>query len=692
MRKKKLFIAATALLALVSCTSDTYLGDQEALRGDVPISFDMSSPALTRTDKAGGEAASDLNNNFVVFGYKTMSGPTKQTVFTNYQANYVANTAYTTASNSANWEYVGYKNLAADMTEHEGVTEFSAKTGSGLANEAAIDQSIKYWDFSATNYKFYAYSLGTGKTGSSTTWANASLMSNNDTYTLQGDQEQLSACYISELLTVDNPSGSTPTEVNLRFLTIKSKLQLGFYETIPGYSVKELKFYATSGAGSSTTTPALYQDYTAPAEPTLPKAGTYTVTFDENGKPQLAWAAAESDGTQENVTFDAIATDELKTKEYKEDTTDPEQKLYLGRSSNTATMTAVKEVLPYAVGADLTLKVDYTLVSRDGTGETIEAVGATAVVPAAFTQWKPNYKYTYLFKISDKSNPLIGGVEGLYPITLDAVVAAEQGGSQETITTISEPSITTYAKESAALTNQEYVTGNNIYAVVEDQALTESNPTLTVGTNAKLYFVTLDEGADQEITEISVGNALVNGTPNATDKTWTVTDASSKKMVVTDTEASLLTAFTSIPEEDSPTGIAITVKGAKFTPAVTYVQVPENTDLTEGVTYYTSSTGEGGAAAGASDKATASTFRKTSEATGAYVIEYSRGAINNPYIAATGTFVTGTKYYTDATGETEVDTSSFVNGETSVTSYFVANPEYKPAVKIYKVIRVVPAP
>lgn len=693
MIKKKLFIAATALLALVSCTSDTYLGDQEALRGDVPISFDMSSPALTRTDKAGGEAASDLNNNFVVFGYKTMSDDSKQTVFTNYQANYDANTAYTTASNSANWEYVGYKNLAADMTEHEGVTAFSAKTGSGLANEAAIDQTIKYWDFSATNYKFYAYSLGTGKTGSSTTWANASLMSNNDTYTLQGDQEQLSACYISELLTVDNPSGSTPTEVNLRFLTIKSKLQLGFYETIPGYSVKELKFYATSGAGSSTTTPALYQDYTAPAKPTLPKAGTYTVTFDENGKPQLAWAAAKSDGTQANVTFDAIATDELKTREYKEIEITPDEKLYLGRSSNTASMTAVKEVLPYAVGADLTLKVDYTLVSRDNSGETIEAVGATAVVPAAFTQWKPNYKYTYLFKISDKSNPLIGGVEGLYPITLDAVVAAEQGGSQETITTISEPSITTYAKESAVLTNQEYVTGNNIYAVVEDQALTESNPELTVGTNAKLYFVTLEAGADQEITELSVGNALVNGTQNATDKTWTVTDASSNKMVVTDTETSLLTAFTSIPAEDSPTGIAITVNGAKFTPAVTYVQVPENTDLTEGVTYYTSSTGEGGAAAGASDKATASTFRKTSEATGSYVIEYSRDAQGgNPYIQATGKFVTGTKYYTDATGETEVNTSGFTEGSTDVSTYYIANPEYKPAVKIYKVIRVVPAP
>lgn len=622
MRKKKLFIAATALLALVSCTSDTYLGDQEALRGDVPISFDMSSPALTRTDKAGGEAANDLNNNFVVFGYKTMSDDSKQTVFTNYQANYVANTAYTTASNSANWEYVGYKNLAANMTEHEGVTAFSAKTGSGLANKAAIDQTIKYWDFSATNYKFYAYSLGTGKTGSPITWANASLMSNNDTYTLQGDQEQLSACYISELLTVDNPSGSTPTEVNLRFLTIKSKLQLGFYETIPGYSVKNLKFYTTKDATPSGTTPALYQDYTAPAKPTLPKAGTYTVTFDENGKPQLAWAAAASDGTQENVTFDAIATDELKTKEYKEDTTDPEQKQYLGRSSNTASMTAVKEVLPYAVGADLTLKVDYTLVSRDGTGETIEAVGATAVVPAAFTQWKPNYKYTYLFKISDKSNPLIGGVEGFYPITLDAVVAAEQGGSQETITTISEPSITTYAKESAVLTDDVYKTKNNIYIAVEDGS---TNPTLTLNqtskqSSANLYFVTLQDGAVQVITEMSVANAIAAGTESPTG-TWTVTDAAGKDMVVT--KIDLLSTFTTIPAADSPSGVDLSINGAKFRPVPTYEQIPENDDLSVGDTYYKANTEDAESfVAGASAKADASTYSMTATGAGYYAFEY----------------------------------------------------------------------
>lgn len=575
----------------------------------------MGTPAITRaaSDKTGSDAASDLNNNFVLFGYKTMSDNSKQTVFSNYQANYADNTASTTESNSANWEYVGYKNLTADMTGNTGV---AGNTTSGL------DQTIKYWDYSASNYKFYAYSLGAGKTTAgepaTTTYANGSLMTTSDTYTLQGDQDELAACYISELKTISEPNGSTPTVVDLRFLSIKSKIQLGFYETIPGYSVKLLKFYDSSSDESSDGTPVLFAGSSI-----LPKEGTYTITFDANGKPLLAWAAAAENGTQANISFSSTLTNYAAI-DYQE----PVGTVYLGRASNAATKTEIKDVLPYATGVDLTLKVDYTLISRDGTNETIEVKGATAKVPAAFTQWKPNYKYTYLFKISDNTNGQVGEVTGLYPITLDAVVASEQDGSQETITTVSEPSITTYAKASAVLTKDEYVTGNDIYVVVEDGA---TNPALTVSTNAKLYFVTIESGAAQGITEETVKNALVNGTPNSTDKTWTVTDALTKKLVVTDTESSLLSAITQIPAADSPTGVDLTVNGAKFKPAVTYVQVPENTDLTKGVTYYTSNTGEGGAAAAASAKATASTYRKTSDATGCFVFEYKDSSNNKHY-------------------------------------------------------------
>ena len=42
------------------------------------------------------------------------------------------------------------------------------------------------------------------------------------------------------------------------------------------------------------------------------------------------------------------------------------------------------------------------------------------------------------------------------------------------------------------------------------------------------------------------------------------------------------------------------------------------------------------------------------------------------YVAATGTYQTGTTYYTDSTGATEVDTTSFTDGVTDVSSYYVA--------------------
>ena len=42
------------------------------------------------------------------------------------------------------------------------------------------------------------------------------------------------------------------------------------------------------------------------------------------------------------------------------------------------------------------------------------------------------------------------------------------------------------------------------------------------------------------------------------------------------------------------------------------------------------------------------------------------------YVKATGTFVDGTTYYTDDTGATPVDSSSFVEGTTDVSNYYVA--------------------
>lgn len=553
--KKNLLIAAIAITALASCSSNDFVGDEspQTSSGNVgAISFTSGTPAVTRA--SGSDAAGLLNNNFVVFGYKTVNS-TSSKVFDNYQVNYVASTANTTESNSAGWEYVGYKNLPYGTGTK--TNEVVTLNYDGVATNAAttgVNQSIKYWDFAATSYDFFAYSLGAGDTNAGTTWAKASAMSNS-TYTLEGTGAQLATCYISNKKSV-TPS-TNATEVDLEFRSFMSQIELKFYETIPGYSVKELKFYSDGVANSNSGE----QPFLFTTEEVIPSGGKYTVTFDNNGKALLAFDTQTASNVS-SIAFDQTLTSYATESDYRETYT---ANTYIGRTSNAATSTAPVPVLPNPQNTSaLNLRMDYTLVSRDGTGEEIDVKGATAVVPAVYAQWQPNYKYTYIFKITD---------DKLIPITLDAVVTDSQDGLQETITTVSETSITTYAKDEMVTAKNEYLTGANIYVVVGNgTALTVSGAT----PNAKLYTATVEAGAAQGITEATVANAIAHGTYDSNNKTWTVTDANSKNMVVT--EATGLSAVTAIDADDSPTGVAINVNGAKFTPAAEGTFVFEYTD------------------------------------------------------------------------------------------------------------------
>ena len=258
---------------------------------------------------------------------------------------------------------------------------------------------------------------------------------------------------------------------------------------------------------------------------------------------------------------------------------------YLGRASNSASYAGglvssegkYFTILPYEDGTNLTLRIKYTLVSTDGSGEEITVDNASAVVPAEYTKWNPNYAYTYIFKISDYTNGTTGTdgdgnpVTGLTPITFDAVVIDSEDGLQETITTVSSPSITTYAKGEVVTKKNEYLVGNNIYAIVNKDGV---NQTLTVGTNAWLYTATIAGGAAQNLTEASINNALAYGKFDSSAKTYTVTDANGKDLVVTLNTG--LTAVDAIPAADSPSGNELsfgTGKLGKFTPATagTYV-------------------------------------------------------------------------------------------------------------------------
>ena len=516
--KRKLLYLTTIILTLAGCASEDYVGNEElheVNENGRPVTFNLIAAPKTRA--VGGSAAADmLNSSFVVYAQKKFTSPAStQKVFDNYLVQYADNSASTTTSNSAGWEYVGYYNLPnGKITGHAGIP--TATTG-------RVEQSIKYWDFSADHYEFLAYSLGKGgdpENSVNTKYADAtalyyddktsSSVPADDDYTgykfkLTGSADQLQACYVSNLEKVA-PSYSN-TQVQLKFRKLESKVRIALYETIPGYSVNDVKFYATSAATESGNEAYLYGSANF-----IHTDGSFTVTYDDDPNstsinPSLTWEAGSSDAPAANLSFGnttgaGSTWTGWASKEYLEATGS-----YLGRTSNTATMSDYQYVLPNPSNtANLNLKIDYTLVSRDGYGEEIKVKGVTAAVPATYAQWLPNYSYTYIFKITD---------ENLYPITLDAIVTQNVDGKQETITTVSEPSITTFGvvNNKYSVGKSEYEAGADIYATI-----VKNNSVITPVTgdagNVKVYSVAYKSGATAEqiaanpITETNVANSI----------------------------------------------------------------------------------------------------------------------------------------------------------------------------------------
>lgn len=587
---KKILFFAAAITVMVGCTNDNVVSENPEfpVSGEMkPISFGSFAAATTRADYTGKTAADMLGDKFVVEGVKSNGTvATQEVVFDHYNVNFVENTANTTTSNSSGWEYVA-------QAKHD--------------HASIAAQSIKYWDYGKSQYDFIAYSAGSATPNYTATYDNtkvqisaidASKMNGVDSdsdgkidqgaYTIKGKATELAKVYIADMVTAyrDESPSDYQKEVEFKFRSLSAKVRLALYETVPGYSVKDVVFYTSASAAATDGEAHLYTT----GGDVFNEEGTYVVYFPTTGstntsatdynKAHVEFQPATS-GTGQDKAFGAL--DNFVSTEVAEAADD-----YLGRSSNAATYAGTSGdhyytiVIPNETGAVLNLKVDYTLISTDGSGEEINVTGATAQVPAEFANWKSGYAYTYIFKISQNTNGVTNptaGPAGLYPITFDAVVLnSEVDGIQETITTVATPSITTYAKGAVVTTNDEYTDGDNIYVMVNKGG---SNVTLaTTGTiNAKLYTVTLESGAAQTINEASVANALANGTEAPTG-TWTVTDANGKKMVVTANSG--LSNAAKIAADDAPDGNAVTINGAVFTGAASTTYVFEFIDTADG--------------------------------------------------------------------------------------------------------------
>ena len=526
----KYFLYAASALALASCSSDDFLGENSGNGQNAANSVINFGGGTTKTTRATSNSTYKIENlrknGFWVYGTKHSAtedntANNDQAVYTNYLLAYKEGTANKTQSNTAGWEYVGIDNSL--YREH--VTP--------KVDEA---QTIKYWDYSAVAYTFYAATANPddvkdGKVIIKKTLEDAdaegTVYTKGYEVTLK-DGANWDQLYFADRKVINKSKDAEHAkhdvyggEVNFTFRNALTKVRVAMYEIVPGYSVSIDKFYYTKD-GESTQTTVATDKFTADANNTPLETSTegvkYKVVYynDKDADGQLEnqpkmLPNATGEGAQKKVfkigdgkTLIGSADDtksgtELSTiiTEPTYDTKDGKYTLFMPQADNNKT---------------LNLKLDYTLTSLDGSKEQIHVKGATATIPAKYLCWRPNYAYTYIFKISDNTNGSTGDEKdpaGLYPITFDASVVVTEDGNAEFISAMGESTITTFAVKDGKYQhgNAEYVNNSDLYATVVDKE--KKTVTLEAG-NTKVYKLTDAGAGDTKLSEALVANWIAN--------------------------------------------------------------------------------------------------------------------------------------------------------------------------------------
>lgn len=514
--KKYLFIAASAL-ALASCSSEDFVGTEGGnveTGANQAINFSGNAGKITRATSNEGTPEKMLDYQFKVYGVKKMrkNGVDMfEPSFTNYSVWY--DEAKNTTSNTNGWEYVGNKK---DATYGFGNVK--------LQN----DQYIKYWDYAAEEYHFVAGSPISAftynknadintvgmKIPSATITGLAGHININKTETaLKTDP-----VYVATPIVVKKEKYQEP--VTFEFNRQQAMVRVGIYETIPGYSITEINFYDADGKVQSITE----------ADGKESKGTNIILT---SSTENYFVGGSNVEGT---ITYDWTGRTPSYTYVYTETGLTKSPNWYAGKLGTLATTSTAEVTDLYGTDGDMSkngyftviptpsattaapilIKCDYTLNADDHSGETIKVTGATAAIPAAFSKWEVNTRYTYLFKISQNTNGYTGdepNKAGLYPITFAAVVKGSTDAMQGTVTTVSTPSITTYQESSVTDASVEYKINKAIYATATNDKGEEFTLT-TNGTavgNVQVYKLSKERNeAELQVSEV-VKAEITNG-------------------------------------------------------------------------------------------------------------------------------------------------------------------------------------
>ena len=347
---KHIFIISALAICLLSCSTPEQddLLIPEPLKGSISFGGNSGTWQDAPTTRANKETGLEtISKSFKVWGYKTIEGNKAdgfdhyQNVMDGYLVNWTQQTTTTTSSNTADWEYVGIAN-----------------------------QTIKYWDYSATSYRFFAYSIPTAAGNSSDPsfqeptsieGSTAKYASFSIPFTYNKDASAVTTPYISDLWLSDNQNFENRKYgacVKLTFAPIITKVRFKFnYQAESQVSITKISFRNVNDVPS-------------------PTSGNIIITYPITGMDTQASYIWETTGTEtELINF---------TIPYEEE-----------GDLNHQTTTRKKWYFVPPLGDSKTTQQSAYIITADINGKK-----ATATVPAEFMQWKAGYQYTYIFKIT----------------------------------------------------------------------------------------------------------------------------------------------------------------------------------------------------------------------------------------------------------------------------------------------------
>ena len=323
----------------------------------------------------------DYNHHttFHAWSYKTKTTePLKlEVVMKNYSVWYADNTAYTTTSNSNNWEYVG------DAGTHGTVT---------LTN----DQTIKYWDFKAPEYRFFGYSGPDDNTVTKTYEpSEAEPTSVKLTFTVEADKEAQATASsptidVSKLPLYSRLWTKSGADISLSVRPVT----LQFIRPIA-----RVRFIFTFVEGVTFERKDLHDmtfgpTYASSSDIGIAKDGTVTITYPLTGTAEESWASS-ANSYYHPAYFDI---------DYYEDPETAVVPLYTN-SNYPGNSHHWNYVLP-RLGVGDGGQGPYTLsvIVKDNEPTTCE-------VPAEFMTWAPGHDYTYLFKMAASGSVSLDAVQ-----------------------------------------------------------------------------------------------------------------------------------------------------------------------------------------------------------------------------------------------------------------------------------------